>query len=263
MWVIPVIDVRQGMVVRGVAGDRSSYRPLQSPWAENASPESVLRGIQHHFAPPRVYVADLDGIVDDQPREEVWRQLAESAVPLLLDAGIADHQTAQLRLELARHCQLLDVSWVVGLESLRSADPTLLERLVRFLGPAHSVFSLDLHSGHLLTHPDAVWPTSPLEVVRRAWTAGFRRLIVLDLANVGCERGVVASDLLSRLRREFPDLELISGGGVRNREDLERLAAQGCDAALVATALHRGDVTRNDLWIEDRAPRKIERLDRQ
>jgi phosphoribosylformimino-5-aminoimidazole carboxamide ribotide isomerase len=53
--------------------------------------------------------------------------------------------------------------------------------------------------------------------------------------------------LLGRLRDDFPTVELVAGGGVRGREDLEQLAEVGVDGALVATALHTGALTRSDL----------------
>ena len=41
--------------------------------------------------------------------------------------------------------------------------------------------------------------------------------------------------------------ELVAGGGIRNRDDLIRLADAGCDGALVATALIEGRLTTSDL----------------
>jgi phosphoribosylformimino-5-aminoimidazole carboxamide ribotide isomerase len=45
-----------------------------------------------------------------------------------------------------------------------------------------------------------------------------------------------------RIRKRFPDLELISGGGVRNQDDVNRLAAVGVNGVLVASALHDGSI---------------------
>ena len=53
--------------------------------------------------------------------------------------------------------------------------------------------------------------------------------------------------LVDAVRGALPEIELLAGGGVRGRADLERLAAAGCDAALLATALHDGRVERADL----------------
>ena len=71
-----------------------------------------------------------------------------------------------------------------------------------------------------------------------------QRLEVVDLAGVGVGQGVPTLDLCRRLRAAYPKLELISGGGVRGVDDLKALRDAGCDAALVASALHDGRLTR-------------------
>jgi phosphoribosylformimino-5-aminoimidazole carboxamide ribotide isomerase len=87
---------------------------------------------------------------------------------------------------------------------------------------------------------------SPLELARRGVAAGVRALLVLDLARVGTGAGVDL-ELVGRVRRALPDVELLVGGGVAGPPDLARLAAAGCDAVLVATALHDGRLTASDL----------------
>jgi hypothetical protein len=41
-------------------------------------------------------------------------------------------------------------------------------------------------------------------------------------------------------------LQIVAGGGVRSAADLRSLSAAGCDAALVASALHDGRLTIHD-----------------
>jgi phosphoribosylformimino-5-aminoimidazole carboxamide ribotide isomerase len=69
-----------------------------------------------------------------------------------------------------------------------------------------------------------------------------RRLIVLDLAQVGTGTGTGTEELCRRLGEMYPDVEIIAGGGVRDEKDLDRLAQCGVKAALVASALHDGKV---------------------
>ena len=65
---------------------------------------------------------------------------------------------------------------------------------------------------------------------------------MLDLARVGLGLGTGTEVLIRKLRKGWPKLELIAGGGVRGREDLARLEAAGADAVLVASALHEGSL---------------------
>jgi phosphoribosylformimino-5-aminoimidazole carboxamide ribotide isomerase len=53
--------------------------------------------------------------------------------------------------------------------------------------------------------------------------------------------------LLESLRRRFPQIRLLAGGGVLTRSDLGRMRETGCDGALVASAIHSGRVTAADL----------------
>jgi phosphoribosylformimino-5-aminoimidazole carboxamide ribotide isomerase len=71
-------------------------------------------------------------------------------------------------------------------------------------------------------------------------------MIVLDLADVGTGGGTRTLDLCRELKAKHPQIELIAGGGVRNLDDLKRIADAGCSGALVASALHDGRLTRAD-----------------
>jgi phosphoribosylformimino-5-aminoimidazole carboxamide ribotide isomerase len=65
-------------------------------------------------------------------------------------------------------------------------------------------------------------------------------MIVLDLAQVGMDAGVGTLPLCRKLRCLDSQLEIVAGGGVRSMRDLDALERAGCDAVLVASALHDG-----------------------
>jgi phosphoribosylformimino-5-aminoimidazole carboxamide ribotide isomerase len=79
-----------------------------------------------------------------------------------------------------------------------------------------------------------------LGLARRVVELGVRTLIVLDLARVGTGSGTGTEPLVRAIRGEFPDVELIAGGGVKTWADVDRLGEAGADAVLVASALHDG-----------------------
>jgi phosphoribosylformimino-5-aminoimidazole carboxamide ribotide isomerase len=146
---------------------------------------------------------------------------------------------------------------VVGLETL----PTFgaLQAVAGAIGPERIVFSLDLRDGQPVLAPGAPHHGSPLELARAAEAAGASALLVLDFARVGARHGP-AVGVTRAVRGALPDIELLVGGGVRTREDLELLADAGCDAALLATALHDGRVERGDLdAVRRRGPAALER----
>ena len=76
----------------------------------------------------------------------------------------------------------------------------------------------------------------------------MRRLLVLDLQRVGVGSGIGTEDLCSHLISRYSDLELITGGGVRDAADLRRLKDLGIAGVLVASALHDGRLKPGD-WL--------------
>ena len=246
MYVIPVIDLLNGQVVRGVGGRRDEYRPIVSSLTSSSEPGAIAAALKKQFALPRLYVADLDAIMRGERDVQSWRAIAATGVSLLIDAGV---RTAAEATELAGFLarEFRAAQFVIGLESLHKLDelpalsnspPAVLEQ---------TVFSLDLKSGVPIT-PDADWRNaSALQIVAEIQRSGIRRLIVLDLADVGSGQGTSTLALVREIHRQFPNLEIIAGGGVRSASDLQQLEDAGASAALVASALHDGRLTPADL----------------
>jgi phosphoribosylformimino-5-aminoimidazole carboxamide ribotide isomerase len=245
MRVIPVIDLMNGVVVRGVGGRRDEYRPIQSRIAPDAQPATVARAFADQFSFGTVYVADLDAIMRGRPNVEAWKQIAAAGFTLWLDAGAGNAEVAeQISREITR--AELDVRLVVGLESLESEVD--LRAICQLPGIQLPVFSLDLRDGAPLVRNPAWSELRPLEIALLVRSLGIHDTIVLDLADVGMEGGTRTRDLCRLIRREMPTQRLIAGGGVRGANDLRALAEAGCDNALVASALHDGRLTREDIW---------------
>jgi len=233
--IIPVLDLMGGLVVRGVAGRRSEYRPIESPLARDAQPVTVGRAFAA-LGLDELYVADLDAIAGADPAWRVYEELAEAGLQLWIDAGTGSPERAGPMCQFAARTPAIS-GIVVGLESL--CDAQALADVVGVVGRALSIFSLDLKAGQPLA-AEGWGPMSAEEIVARAVDCGIERTIVLDLAQVGSGQGVGTTELCRRLAGRFPALELIAGGGVRGPADLDLLAAAGCASALVATALHDG-----------------------
>ncbi|HUY87767.1 MAG TPA: HisA/HisF-related TIM barrel protein [Pirellulales bacterium] len=234
MQIIPVIDLMGGLVVRGLAGRRHEYRPIQSRLCSHAAPSSVGSALRTRFGFREAYVADLDAIAGADPAWSIYEELARCGFSLRLDAGAATTERAR-RIAGFRNGQLFSAI-VVGLESL--ASPEALGEMLAAVGPERLVFSLDLKAEAPLTAAQAWRGLDPLEIAVRALRLGVRRWIVLDLAKVGMSQGAGTESLCRRLRQLDAEVEIVAGGGVRGLDDLESLAAAGCDGALVASALH-------------------------
>jgi HisA/HisF family protein len=233
MRVVPVIDLKGGVAVHAVRGERDRYRPLESSIADGADPVAVTRAVRDRLGLGELYVADLDAISGAGPgHDDALAALAREA-EVMVDAGTATPAAARRLLDLGA------ARVIVGTESL--PDAGAFARLAGELDGAPLVLSLDLRGGEVLS-PDPVLAALPaLEAFARLAAAGVREAIVLDLLRVGSGEGPDV-DLIRELHARFPDVALLAGGGVRDAADLRALAAAGAAGALVATALHRGAI---------------------
>jgi phosphoribosylformimino-5-aminoimidazole carboxamide ribotide isomerase len=244
MRVIPVIDLMNGQVVRGVAGKRSEYRPIQSVIAADARPATVARAFVERFAFDTVYVADLDAIMQGKPDVQAWDEIRGAGLKLWLDAGMGSKGLSSTLHRNGRSTPR-ETTVVLGSESLRYLS--IVIDSLPFVGSSRIVFSLDLQEGHPRTNVEEWKSARPMDIARWVVDAGVKKLLVLDLADVGVGGGTRTLELCRQIRAEFPAIELIAGGGVRGGDDLRSLADAGCDAALVASALHDGRLTAEDL----------------
>jgi phosphoribosylformimino-5-aminoimidazole carboxamide ribotide isomerase len=248
MQIIPVLDLAGGIAVHAQAGERIRYGPLASDLVPDQPGDAValLRAFHSMLGVHQCYVADLDAIQGGALQRTLLRQLAEFhtgfAGALLVDAG-TNHPGGALEV---LSCGASEV--VIGLETLEAfAD---LANIVQVVGPTRLVFSLDLKLGVPILHPamhDATGAgPDAMSLAAQAIATGVTTLLLLDLGRIGTGCGVDLG-LLEGLRRQFPAIRLLAGGGVLTRVDLERMRDAGCDGALIASAIHSGRVTASDL----------------
>jgi phosphoribosylformimino-5-aminoimidazole carboxamide ribotide isomerase len=236
MRIIPVIDLRAGEAVHGVGGNRARYEPVAS--AITPTLGDALALAQAYAAVLRtseMYVADLDAIGGGPVQYPMHQRLSHISRSWI-DAAVRTEDEA---------CSLIDAGAhrvIVGLETMSSFES--LQGIVQRLGADRVVFSLDLRDGVPITPAGALREMTPRELARRAVDAGVATVIVLDLSRVGNSSGVDDA-MMREMRAALPGVDLIAGGGVRDSEDLERLAAAGANGALVATAVHRGIIGRD------------------
>jgi len=230
MRIIPVLDLKGGVVVRAEQGRRERYRPIVTPLSESADVVAVAEGLRRLHPFSTFYVADLDAIQGGVPNcEALGRLQAGAGAPVVWwDAGVADLANVASALAMPAICPVL------GSESQR--DTTVLKR---FCDHPDLILSLDFFAdgfrGPAELHDNAdLWP---------------RRIIVMTLARVGAATGPDFARL-REIKARAGDREVIAAGGVRHEADLQKLSALGISAALVATSLHDGTLT----------PAQLERL---
>lgn len=221
MILLPVLDLLNGKVVHARGGRRNDYLPL----AVDSSPLSVLARLLQLYRFQHLYIADLDAIMEHGNNSSIIATIAQRypALQLWVDGGIADSKAVERLLEIGARRPVIGTETLPDLKSWRAlqnspwADRLVLSldyREGKFLGPLGLEQQLEL------------WPTT---------------LIVMSLDHIGGKGGPDWT-LLARLRQKCLQKgeELLAAGGIRNLEDLNRLAAEGINGALLATALYDG-----------------------
>jgi phosphoribosylformimino-5-aminoimidazole carboxamide ribotide isomerase len=250
MRILPVLDLQAGLVVRGVGGRRAEYRPLVSPLCPTSAPLDVARAFREHFGLTELYLADLDAILGGAPALETYTLLHADGFQTWVDAGLNGPERAD---EIARAGV---PRLIAGLETLPSPE-ALAGVLARH---TNVVFSLDLRAG--IPQASAPWPRDPWAIVTCILSLGVRHLLLLDLTRVGEARGPGTEDLCARIAAHAPEVELAAGGGIRGPADLQRLRTCGVQVALVASALHEGWLTAEEVE-EEYEPQRARRAQRK
>ncbi len=227
MEIIPVIDIRKGVAVRAVAGRRADYQPLHTPLAATSDPADVARGLMALYPFGALYIADLDAIERRGDNRAAIAAIARAIAParLWVDAGFADARQA------GSPSPVDNVDAVLGSETLGRAEDA-----ARTQESSRLILSLDFTDSGFLGDPRLVADAS-------LWPD---RVIVMTLARVGGRQGPDLSrlhEVSSRARGR----RLYAGGGVRGPDDLRALGQAGAAGALMATALHDGALTAEDL----------------
>jgi phosphoribosylformimino-5-aminoimidazole carboxamide ribotide isomerase len=221
--VIPVIDLKAGKAVRAVAGNRAEYRPLATPLCPDGDALKCIAGYLGLYPFERLYIADLDAI-QGGVRQDAVLQAVRAGFPQLdlwVDAGFRSADAAQEWAGLGLGHPVL------GSESLTDARP---------VSTGSAVLSLDFRGDRFLGPPAIL-------DMPESWPAN---VIVMCLHDVGMGGGPDMARL-ARIIDAPGTRRICAAGGVRNRADLQALAALGVSGALVASALHGGGITIADL----------------
>ena len=239
MDVIPVIDLKNGLPVQAVKGERKTYAPVKSLLTPKNDAFSLARAMLEATCAPSIYLADLDAIAGLKGHGKLISDLAEKLpAGLWVDAGAADLQKAQTILDLGAQRA------IICSEALKS--PADLNLITSTLPLEKTLFSLDIKNNTIITAQPGLLGNDPVTALQGLWEKGFDSFILMTLDQVGTGKGP-DWPLLEKVRKALPQARLTAAGGVRDSAGLKRLSNLGLDAALVATCLHKGWVTQKSL----------------
>jgi len=256
MNVIPVMDVRAGTCVHARAGARAVYRPLESVLTPRAcEPVELADAYHNRIGAERIYVADLDAIMDDRPNWNLLKRLTQCGAAIWADVGVRGPACAVSALEAGVETIVLGLETLSGPGSLRAIVKGSCLPRDRFL------LSLDLFEGRPMLAANSDWGDGAglPEVVKVAADLGLTRFLVLDLARVGMGRGVAGLEWVRPLREIVEQAEVWLGGGVRDVGDLESIGELTIAGVLVGSAIHNGCIGSDELAALARKTRRSPR----
>lgn len=227
MHIIPVIDLKDGLVVAARQGKRHTYRPLASPLCPEPEITAVVRAYLSVYPFRTFYIADLNAIENNGNNHSLITRILQthSDISLWIDAGLDPFINGKPGTFRAR------VSNILGSET-----GIAVEQLNNYMCKSDCILSLDYAGGRFLGNMDLLEQPALLP----------RRVIVMSLERVGTHAGPDLEHISSLMER-LPGKQVYAAGGVRNPDDLRLLADHGLHGALVATALHNKTITSGDL----------------
>ena len=230
MKIIPVIDLLDDQVVRGVAGEREHYQPITSQLCKSSAPTDVVTAFLQLAPFDTIYIADLnalqnqgncaahiESLLNRFPNTQFW-----------VDAGFANVDTLEAYFP---HPGFVPIIATETVDSI-----TRYQQIAARLAHRQWVLSLDHKDGRLglaeLFDDPKLWP---------------EQVIVMSLDEVG-KNGGPNLGLIADYQALDASTHFIAAGGVRNNEDVRQLDKQGVSAVLVASALHNAQLACNEWY---------------
>jgi phosphoribosylformimino-5-aminoimidazole carboxamide ribotide isomerase len=222
MKIIPVIDLKDGVVVHARQGMREQYQPICTNLCQSSDIYKVIEAFLETYDFDTLYIADLNAITHQGDHERLITEVLTVFPHIIfwIDSGYQ-----RVKKYPPNHVPVL------GSECYN--DDNVLELKAfnnRFILSLDYSISEALGAKSLFSDPD-LWPDT---------------IIIMTLNRVGSHQGPDL-DKLSGFCGQYPHKHFIAAGGIRNVEDLQVLKQIGLQQALIASALHSGAIRREDI----------------
>ena len=225
MKIIPVIDLKDGVVVHAQQGKREHYQPINTNLCRSADIYHVIQAFLGIYDFDTLYIADLnaitrqgnhDHLINDvlarYPKKQFW-----------IDKGYQPYDGS------LKHPQ--NHLPVLGSESYRDDNISEIKAFENNFILSLDYSNSDALGAESLFSDQTFWPEN---------------IIIMTLERVGSNHGPNLNKL-TEFCRQYPDKNFIAAGGIRNKQDLMALSEAGIHQALVASALHVGAITTEDI----------------
>lgn len=231
MLLIPAIDLKEGKCVRLRQGDMRDVTVFSDdPLAVAA--RWVEAGAR------RLHIVDLDGAFEGKPvNAEVIHRIAEKYpdLPIQVGGGIRTEEVVEIYLQAGVRYVIIGTRAV--------AEPHFISDLCAKF-PTHVIVALDAKDGKVATDGWAKLSRHDVtDIARHFESDGVSAIIHTDIARDGMMEGVNLE--ATRALAESVNIPIIASGGIRNLEDVQKLAelaSSGIIGAITGRAIYQGEL---------------------
>ncbi len=225
MKIIPVIDLKDGVVVHAKQGNRQHYQPINTDLCKSPDMFRVIEAFLGIYEFDIFYIADLNAITLQGHHDHLINDVLARfpRITFWLDKGYQKYD---------QHKQSPgNMLPVLGSESYRNETLSEIKAYKNDF-----ILSLDYSNSEALGaeklfYDSTFWPEN---------------IIIMTLGRVGSNQGPDLNRLIE-FCRQYPDKNFIAAGGIRNKQDCMLLSEAGVQLALVASALHSGAIKTEDI----------------
>ncbi len=227
MKLYPAIDLRGGQAVRLYQGDYDQMTVY------NADPVAQAQAFLDAGA-RYLHVVDLDGAKDDTTANLETIAAIAALGGLFIEVGGGIRDEARIR----RYLDLGVGRCILGTVAVK--DFGFTARMAQRYG-ARIAVGVDMKDGFVAVNGwREVTPEPGVAFCRRCAAAGVRAVIATDIARDGTLQGTNLD--LYRELLTIPGLEITASGGIARMEELAKLQAMGCHAAILGKSIYTGAI---------------------
>ncbi len=228
MFIIPVIDLSKGQVVHALRGERNKYQPVKSVLTSKPEAKAIIEAYFKLYSFKIIYIADLDAIQETGEHISLICDLAQCFpdVEFWLDAGRSIIKNTQV------YSDIKNIRHILGSENNFPEEE--FKNIIQ--ANPNIILSLDfgkqgLIQNHFLLETPTYWTND---------------VIIMMLHRVGSNEGI-DQEYLKTIKKTAHQSNLFFAGGIRNMDDISILESEDYKGVLLATALHNGNITKDDL----------------
>ena len=234
MQIIPAIDIRDGKVVRLTEGDYNVMSVYKNSPLDTAKMFEDA-GLKN------VHVVDLDGarlgkIVNYKIVEQI---AAKTNLKIDTGGGIKTHEDVRIIFECGAH--------QINVGTLAVKNKSLFLEWLSFYGNEKVILSADVRDEKIAVSGwEEATQINLTDFLEGYISKGLKYCVCTDISKDGKLQGV-SIELYKKIIAQFPTLQLIASGGVKDETDIENAQKINCYGIIIGKALYENKISLKSL----------------